>query len=155
MLDIERIMSRPVFACGPDDTLNAAARLMWDHDCGVVVVVDDGGRLVGMLTDRDICMAAYTRGQPLSEIAVRLAMSTEVEACQTTDSIASVEQKMANRQVRRIPVVDGSGQPIGVVSLNDLALAAAREGPSRAADLGGVAKTLAAVCEHQVAVHAA
>ena len=154
--EIERIMSRPVFMCRADDSTDVAAQQMWDCDCGVIAVVNEHGALVGMITDRDICMAAYTRGQRLCEIPVRDAMSTDLQTCRATDSIGTVEAKMKDKRVRRIPVVDGSGQPIGMVSLNDLARTAVRSAPSRAADVDRVADTLAVICEpRNNAAHAA
>jgi len=59
-------LMKPVHSCRPNDTLNEPARLMWDFDCGAVPVVDEAGCLVGIITDRDICMAACTRGQSLA-----------------------------------------------------------------------------------------
>jgi len=76
----EKIMTREVASCRPDDTLNDAARIMWERDCGFVPVTaeDSGGRVVGIVTDRDLCMAAYTRGQRLADIRVGEVMSTGV-----------------------------------------------------------------------------
>src|SRR5262245_6101900 len=64
-MEVREIMSTDLETCRADDTLDRAARLMWEHDCGVVPVVDHEGTAVGMITDRDICMAAYTQGRPL------------------------------------------------------------------------------------------
>jgi CBS domain-containing protein len=145
--EIERIMSRPVFACHADASVETAAKEMWDRDCGVVAVVDDAGCLVGMITDRDICMAAYTRGERLADIPVRSAMSADLQTCRATDTVATVEAKMKEKRVRRIPVVDDTGRPVGIVSLNDLARTAVRPDASRGDDLGRVADTLAVIGE--------
>ena len=75
---VEQLMTRTVETCEPHDTLVTAARIMWTRDCGCVPVVvpEEGGhRVVGMLTDRDVCMAAYLQGRPLSEISVASVMS--------------------------------------------------------------------------------
>jgi signal-transduction protein with cAMP-binding, CBS, and nucleotidyltransferase domain len=72
-----------------------------------------------MITDRDICMAAYTRGLPLQQIQVRSAMSAVVHTCQPEDSIESALQLMHRNKVRRIPVTSG-GRPVGMLSLSDL-----------------------------------
>ena len=61
-------MTRDVRACSVHDSLNAAARVMWENDCGCVPIVDSQGRLVGIVTDRDICMATYTQGVPLEDV---------------------------------------------------------------------------------------
>ena len=71
-------MTRSVAACNEEDTLNRAAQLMWEGDCGCIPVLDAGGDVRGILTDRDVCMAAYTQGLPLQQIPVRRAMSTVV-----------------------------------------------------------------------------
>lgn len=118
---VRDVMSREPRTCSPQDRLNTAAQQMWEHDCGVLPVVDDDGRAVGMLTDRDICMAAYTRGLALSEIAVSSAMSASVCSCKASASLRSVMQLMASHQVRRLPVVDETEKVVGIVSLADIA----------------------------------
>lgn len=142
-MKIARIMSRDVRACNAGHTLARAAQLMWDHDIGAVPVVDDNGRIVGIITDRDACMAAYTRGQPLAEILVADAMSTDVVTCRDNATDDEVARLMASAKVRRIPVTDASRRVIGIVSLNDLALALRRGLGVTALE---VAETLAAVC---------
>ena len=73
---VREVMTKDVLTCSVSDRLNRAAQLMWESDCGCIPIVEEHGMLVGMLTDRDICMAAYTSGKPLSEISVTSAMST-------------------------------------------------------------------------------
>jgi CBS domain-containing protein len=99
-----------------------AARIMWEHDCGIVPVVDAEGRPVGIVTDRDLCMAAYTRNEPLSRMPVRDVMAREIHCCRTDDDESAVHAAMRAYQVRRLPVVDADGRLQGIVSLNDLAL---------------------------------
>jgi CBS domain-containing protein len=153
MTRVQDIMSRPVLCCRTDDTSAVAAGLMWDHDCGAVLVVDEDGRLCGIVTDRDLCMAAYTRGLPLHEILVRSVMNPDVLTCSIDDPLARVEQLIAEHQVRRIPVVDAELHPVGVVALNDLARAAARASAARRnkshepESTDAVGRTLAAVGE--------
>src|SRR5260370_37373881 len=67
-MKVAELMVGEVTACSPDDALNRAAQIMWENDCGSVPVVDRAARLIAMLTDRDICMAAYTRGGGLENI---------------------------------------------------------------------------------------
>jgi CBS domain-containing protein len=122
------LMSYPAITCSASGPLSIAARLMWENDCGVLPVVDDSGRLVGMVTDRDICMAAFTQGTLLDAIETRSAMAPNVLACHADDSVESVEKLMKDGQVRRIPVIDDDHRPVGIVSLNDLARHAAGEG---------------------------
>lgn len=142
---IEQLMSQPAHTCTDSDTLNAAARLMWEYDCGVVPVVNEYGRLVGVVTDRDVCMAAYTRGQPLHEIPVSAAMSTQVFTCSPQEPIEAAERLMSKAQIRRVPVVDRDNRPVGVLSLNDLARNAASTRARNGVDRE-IVETLAAIC---------
>ena len=144
-MHVKEIMSHPAVTCPTSATLDQAARLMWEFDCGVVPVVDDSGKVCGMVTDRDICMAAYTQGKPLSAIPVTTAMARQVVAIHTEDGIEHVEALMRESQVRRLPVLDQESRPAGVVSLNDLARLSARARKS-AVDRELV-QTLAAVCQ--------
>lgn len=106
-------------SCAPEDSLDAAARWLWELDVGVLPVVR-GGRPVGMLTDRDVCMAAYIQGRPLRELTVAQAMSRELHAARLEDDLVDALGLMAERQVRRLPVVDGAGALVGLLSLADL-----------------------------------
>ena len=69
-MKVEQVMNRNVKTCRSSDSLDRAAQLMWENDCGCVPIVDDEGRGVGMVTDRDVCMAAYTQGGPLTHLRV-------------------------------------------------------------------------------------
>ncbi len=142
------LMSHPVFKCHVNDTLNVAAQLMWDHDCGALAVVNDEGKLVGIVTDRDICMAAYTRGQSLDALLVNGAMSKGVISARPDQSIGELEELMAKHKVRRLPVIDADRVPIGMISLNDLAIEAAQPDTRLRNGLPKIAVTLAAICEH-------
>lgn len=129
---------------------------MWDHDCGALPVVNDDGKVTGMITDRDVCMAALTQGRALHELLANLAMAKAVVAVRGEDSLDDAEQLMAKHQVHRLPVVDAQGCPVGMLSLNDLAIAAVQATGHRRHNMAGVARTLAAVCQPRVAVpHAA
>jgi CBS domain-containing protein len=114
------LMTREVHACKIDDSLNGAARIMWDHDCGCVPVVDGQGRLAGIVTDRDICMAAYTQGQRLEEIPLERAMSARVVSCARGDDLETAYRLMRTHEIHRLPVVDSRGRPAGILSLSDL-----------------------------------
>jgi CBS domain-containing protein len=118
-MKIQEVMSRNVFVCGPEDSLSQAAQRMWDGDCGCVPVLDGSGSVCGMITDRDICMAAYTQGLPLHQIQVRSAMSPQLHCCRPEDTIEHAQALMQRHRVRRAPVVDGD-RLVGIVSLGDL-----------------------------------
>lgn len=144
---VEDIMTRPPITCMASDSGFEAARLMWDHDIGALPVVEADGRLVGMVTDRDLCMAALFKEAPLATIEVRQVMTRNVYACAPTDPPGAAERLMARRQVRRLPVVDPLGRLLGVVSLQDLAREAEQEGGRRHPDVADVdiSRTLAAI----------
>jgi len=127
----KNVMTREVAVCRPEDAMATAARIMWERDCGIVPIAEDGGRLVGVVTDRDLCMAAYTRNEPLSRMPVRDAMAREVFTCGEDDALETVHAAMREHQVRRLPVVDGEGRIVGMVSLNDLVLQATGKGAEK------------------------
>jgi CBS domain-containing protein len=145
-MKIIQMMTRDVRTCHPSDTLEQAARLMWEHDIGSVVVIDDAKQVIGVVTDRDACMAAYLRGVPLFALSVAVAMSKHVVTCHAEEPALGVARLMAKHKVHRIPVVDDAQRLVGIVSLNDLAIAMTRLRDIPAAD---VAATLAAISEHR------
>jgi CBS-domain-containing membrane protein len=120
-MNVREIMTIGVRTCSPDDTLESVAKLMWDTDCGCVPVVNIYGEAVGMVTDRDICMAAYTQGLPLSKIFVATTVSRSVTTVRDSESLGAAEALMQKHRVRRLPVVDVAAKLIGVVSMSDLA----------------------------------
>ena len=151
---VRELMSAPVTSVRPGDSLEQAARLLWEHDCGVLPVVDSTGAVGAAITDRDICMAAYTQGKRLSEIRVREVISNKVVSCRPEESWVTVAGRMATHQVRRLPVVDGAGKLVGIVSINDLALAAQEKGHPQDFACRGVGKLMAEICAHRVPLQA-
>jgi CBS domain-containing protein len=145
-MNIQQIMSTPPLTCRQNDTLNVAARLMWEHDCGVVPVTDDDGKLVGIVTDRDICMATYTKGSAPQEISVSDVMTSQVFSCRAGDSLDTAERLMSAKQIRRVPIVDRDNRPVGLVSLNDVARYAASSRKTNGIDRE-LTQTLAAICQ--------
>ena len=125
-MKVEQIMNREVKTCRPQDSLNQAAQIMWDERCGAVPVVDDQSKPIGFLTDRDICMAAYTQGKPLIALQVEGAMARKVVCCRAEDDLDSAAQLMRQNRTRRLPVTDREGALVGLLSLDDLACEAAR-----------------------------
>jgi CBS domain-containing protein len=146
---VEDLMTRNPASVRSDQTLALAARLMWDCDCGSLPVVDDNGKVLGMLTDRDICMATWSRGLAPGAISVREVMSENPISCQPRDAIARVESAMRTNQIRRLPVVDSEQRLLGILSLADIARAAGATSKFDAdRDLSGdvLATTLAGIC---------
>src|SRR5215212_5804155 len=118
------LIQREIVTCSERDSLEHVAGLMWKYDIGGLPVAGGDGRVIGMITDRDICMAAYLQGAPLRSITVSSVMSKEVVTCSERDAVRDVEHAMRSRQVRRVPVVDDQGKLVGMISLNDIARAA-------------------------------
>ena len=146
-MHVGNLMTRDPSTCGSGDSLDRAAQIMWEKDCGCVPVVDANKKPVAMITDRDVCMAAYTRGQPLSNIAVSATASRGVVVVREDDSLEAAEKLMQSYHVRRLPVVDRNGHLVGVLSMSDLARHVSIG--HRHGDLNAdrIVRTLAAVCE--------
>jgi CBS domain-containing protein len=124
-MNVSELMTRNAVTCRADEPLHRAAQIMWDHDCGCVPVVDDANTIQGMITDRDVCMAALMQGKSLSEISIGSSMSRAIYACSPSDDVEKAAELMRVRQVRRVPVLDAQGQVVGVLSLGDFARALA------------------------------
>lgn len=147
-MKVRDLMVRDVKCCATYSTLNSAAQTMWENDVGCVPIVEDG-RVVGMLTDRDICMASYIQGVSLKEAPVTSAMSKQVFSCKPEEDIAAAERLMREKQVRRLPVIDAEGRLAGIISLNDIAREASREvemKKEREVSDAEIARVMAAVC---------
>jgi len=117
---IESLMHRDVRSARPWDSALDALRSMWEGDCGALPVVDAGGRVTGIVTDRDLAMAALLRGQALSELHVDEVASRPVVACLEDGSLSVVHALMRRHQVRRLPVIDARGRLVGIVTLGDV-----------------------------------
>ncbi len=121
---VAELMTQPVHACTTGDTLDRAARLLWEHDCGAVPVLAPRGEVVAMVTDRDICMAAYIQGRPLWQIPVTVAASRRVHCVRSDAPLAEALHLMRMHRVRRLPVVDFGHNLVGILSLADVVRAA-------------------------------
>ncbi len=125
-MHINDVMSRPAVTCPTGAGLDSAARLMWEFDCGIVLVVSDDGRLAGVVTDRDICLAAYMHRKPLHLIPLAKTMVKQVISVHAQDDVHTAEHLMRDNRIRRLPVIDDGGHPVGVISVDDLLQLAAR-----------------------------
>jgi len=146
-MKIKDLMTRAPRTCSPESTLAEAALAMGEARCGVLPVVE-GGRTVGMLTDRDVCLALTREDGRPSEVPVNRAMTRDVHYVKEEETHSRALQLMRRWRVRRLPVLGGDGALRGIVTLDDLALratAAGEDGPSWA-DLVG---TFQAICERQ------
>ena len=119
-MKIQDVMSAPAQTCRPSSELGVAATTMLETDCGCLPVVDGHGRVVGILTDRDVCLAVAARHKSPWQIPVRDAMTKRVVTCQQTDDVSVALAAMTEHRVRRLPVVDAEGLLKGVLSIDDL-----------------------------------
>jgi CBS domain-containing protein len=113
-------MTPDVKSCSLRTNLAAVAKVMWDADCGAVPVIDDRGKVAGMITDRDICIAAATRPGRESEISAADVVSGTVHTCAPSDDVRTAIETMKRQQVRRLPVVGNDGRLAGIVSIQDI-----------------------------------
>ena len=143
-MKIKEIMTGEPRTCSLDTNLAAAAALMLDGDCGILPVVDDG-KLVGVVTDRDMYIALATRNQRASESTVREVVQTPVYTCGPDDDVQGALQTMKQHCVRRLPVEGFGGTIMGIVSMNDIVLASGPRKPVRDTD---VLNTMQAICTH-------
>jgi CBS-domain-containing membrane protein len=121
MQTIREVMTPDVQSITPQETVQRAAQMMDDLNVGAVPVLDDG-KLVGMITDRDITVRSTAAGMAPGETRVADIMSTDVRTCIASQTVDEVLDQMSDVQIRRVPVVDRqSGQVIGIVSLGDMA----------------------------------
>ena len=121
---VRDVMSTDVQCCGPDTPLPEVARIMRENDCGALPVVDsaNGGRIIGMVTDRDITVRLVAKDRNPLQLSAASCMSTPVIAIGPDESLGACCQIMEQRKIRRLPVVDQAGQCIGIISQADIAL---------------------------------
>jgi len=151
-MKVSEIMTAKVACCSPEDSDNRAAQLMWENDCGVIPVVDANGCTIGTVTDRDLCMAAYTKGRAFTDLRVGEAMSSEVFGCKQKDSVEDALALMQRHRVRRLPVLDQNRRVVGIVSMNDVVRAIDKsKGKQRASLADAMLATLGRICEHRPA----
>jgi CBS domain-containing protein len=118
---VEEIMTQDVCSCGPGTNAASAAEMMWKRNCGSLPVVDEGGHVVGMVTDRDLFLALGTGNRKPAELQLGEIMNKDVVLCYPSDDVRNAMKTMAQRQLRRLPVVDETGALKGVLSLSDIA----------------------------------
>ena len=144
-MKIRDVMTGGPATCTPDTSLATAAALMLDADCGILPVVDDHGKLVGIVTDRDMYIALATRNVLASQMTVGDVARTPVFTCGPDDDVRTALDTMKQHRVRRLPVEGFGGTVAGIISMNDILLAV---GPRKAARNDEVVNTLQSICTH-------
>lgn len=147
-MKIKSIMRTDVGFTRVNNSLNDAARLMWEKDCGALPVID-GDSVIGMITDRDIAMAAYLQGEPLSHLQVKNAMSSSIHVVNEEASLEAALSIMRDNQVRRLPVLDTQQRLVGIMTLNDIVLEY-QSSHGKAVKADQVVGAMAGICSHHV-----
>jgi len=124
-MKVKEVMTTDVKRCSPETNLAAAARIMWEGDCGAVPVTGERDQVVGVITDRDICIAAATRPRTEGEIPVKEVLSKALYTCEPGDDVRAALETMKSRKIRRLPVVE-QGRLVGIVSIHDIAVQSRR-----------------------------
>lgn len=119
-MKVKDVMRQPAISCSADTNIGAAVEILWKHNFGLLPIAGRDGKLQGVVTDRDICIATGTRNRLPGEIAVGEIASKPAVTCQAEDEIHEALLTMAEKQVRRLPVVNGEGALVGVLSMDDI-----------------------------------
>jgi CBS domain-containing protein len=148
-MKVKEVMTEQPAAVWITDSLASAAISMWENDCGILPILKDDRKVVGLITDRDICMATAIRNRPESTISVEEVMSGTVYSVAPNDDIHKALEVMREHKLRRLPVLDKAGQLKGIVSMNDIVLRAEEaNGKKPPLTYHDIVKTYKAICEH-------
>src|SRR5690348_10934079 len=134
-MKVQDVMMRTPAYCSPEMNLGSAVQLLWEHDCGFLPIVDAKRKLIGVVTDRDLCVALGTRCQPPGRITVGEVATGKVYSCREKDEIHAALQTMAEKRVRRLPVVNEEGMLQGILSMDNVVLHTESSGFGHKAEL--------------------
>jgi CBS domain-containing protein len=141
-MKVEQVMTPSPATCGTTDNLAQAVERMWDANCGIIPVVDDAGHVITVVTDRDICIAAATRGRAPGDIRIEEMATRLVVTCRLEDDVKAALNAMKEHRVRRLPVISDEGVLHGVISLDDIALTAGSRGAVTAGEVMAAMKAI-------------
>lgn len=150
-MKVKEIMTADAKACAESATLAKAAELMSHNNCGILPVVTAGGKVVGLITDRDICIAAVKNNKSLGSMRVEEVISGDVHACRPEDDVQAALRTMRENKVRRLPVIDLEGMLKGILSMDDVILGAQETTGGKGAELSytDAVKTYKAILAQQ------
>jgi CBS domain-containing protein len=141
-MNVKEIMKTDVGTCAPDSDLGEVVKIMRERDCGFLPVVDSHGIVVGVITDRDVCLAGGTRHRPLARVSAKETMSHPVFSCFADENVKTVLVTMGKHRVRRLPVLNASGHLQGVLSMDDVVEASNRRGAPTAETIVAALKAI-------------
>jgi CBS domain-containing protein len=141
---VSDIMKKPPATCKTHDTVTDAAKIMHEHRCGFVPVVDPHGAVVGVVTDRDVCLTVGDKNRAMTHVSVQDAMSNHVFSCYADENVKTALATMAKRHVRRLPALDRHGHLQGVLSIDDVIQAPPHRGSPTAEDIVAALKGITA-----------
>ncbi|MBZ5500687.1 MAG: CBS domain-containing protein [Acidobacteriia bacterium] len=132
---VEEVMMRTPACCSPESNLGTATELLWSRNCGILPIVDAQQKVIGVITDRDLCIALGTRNQLAGQVQVGEVMSQNVVSCRPEEDIHAALDTMARNRVRRLPVVNKEGRLEGILSMDNIVLHADAAGTGKTAEL--------------------
>jgi CBS domain-containing protein len=149
-MTVRKAMTKKVAYCHPETNLAAVTALIWENNCGAVPVVNEQGKLAGIITDRDICVALGTRNVRASELKAGQVASQHVHTCAPDDDLHTAFRTMSREKLRRLPVVSNDGTLQGILCFSDIVLNAQHcDGTSwPAISFEDVVNTYRAICRH-------
>ena len=156
-MTVRDVMTYRAACCDLDSTLAAAAELMCSRGCGFLPVISEGGNVIGVITDRDICVALGTHDARPSEITVRSvilppdSMVPKLFTCTPEDDIHCALKTMRIEKIRRMPVVDRDGSLQGILSMDEIVLGACLDSPKHGLSCKDVIDTWKIICGHRPA----
>jgi CBS domain-containing protein len=119
-MKVKDVMTQSAVCCTSDTNAGAAVEILWNRNCGMLPVVGADGTLQGIVTDRDICIALGTRNRLPGDLTVGEMATKTVVTCNPDDEIHEALNTMAEKRVRRLPVIDRQGVPQGILSMDDI-----------------------------------
>ena len=147
-MKVKEVMNPDARSIWITESLADAAKLMWQNDCGILPIIKDGRKVVGMITDRDICMGTAMKDTNPSSISVEEVMSGKVYAATPDEDVEQALQTMKEYKVRRLPVVNAEGELTGILSMNDIVLKAKGSNGKAEIKYADVVETYQAICQH-------
>ncbi len=126
-MNVHDVMASTVSCCAPADSLESVAIMMMDNDCGSIPITNESGQPIGMITDRDIAIAAAARHKALWDLKAQDFLTGQgISKCSVNDDVRFALGIMQRERVRRLPVVNGEGEVLGMLSLDDIVAFAER-----------------------------